>query len=137
MTLQRHQRQHRSILMKVKQIIDLLLWLSLKRGFSGYQHGFRGFVGQSTLFFKGFSVLFTLLLKISFLLLSYPLSYTWLKGEPQVSRKEIFFPRYLQYGVLGDRIPFLEKTFIEYQLYFDSLRIFYELICTKSVKTYM
>ena len=29
--------------MTVKQIIDLLLWLSLKPGFNGYQHGFGGF----------------------------------------------------------------------------------------------
>ena len=27
---------------------------------------------------------------------------TWLKGEPQISRKERFIARYLQYGVLGD-----------------------------------
>ena len=29
---------------------------------------------------KGFSVSFTLLLKVSYLLVSYPLSYTWVKG---------------------------------------------------------
>ena len=29
-------------------------------------------------------------------------SYTWLKDEPQISRKESYLPRYLQYGVLGD-----------------------------------
>ena len=36
------------------------------------------------------------------LLFSYPLSYTWLKGEPQISMKERLIPSYLQYGVLGD-----------------------------------
>ena len=52
---------------------------------------------------KGFSVSFTLLLKVLYLLVSYPLSYTWLKREPQISiRKERFIRRYLQYGVLGD-----------------------------------
>ena len=127
MTLQIHQRLHRSILTIVKQIIDLLLWLSLKRGFNGCRHRFGGFDGfsgldefngfdgfsrfngfgrQSRLSFKGFAVSFTLLLKVLFLLLSYPLSYTWLKGEPQVSRKEKFFLRYLQYGVLGDCIDY-------------------------------
>ena len=43
--------------------------------------------------------------------LSYPLSYSWLKDKPQISRKEIFFPRYLQYGVLGDFISFLVLVF--------------------------
>ena len=51
---------------------------------------------------KGFSVSFTLLLKVLYLLVSYPLSYTWLKGEPQISGKERLIARYLQYGVLGD-----------------------------------
>ena len=52
---------------------------------------------------KGFSVSFTLLLKVLHLPVSYPLSYTWLKPEPQISiRKEKFIRRYLQYGVLGD-----------------------------------
>ena len=52
---------------------------------------------------KGFSVSFTLLLKVLYLLVSYPLSYTWLKREPQISiRKERFIRRYLQYEVLGD-----------------------------------
>ena len=52
---------------------------------------------------KGFSVSFTLLLKVLYLLVSYPLSYIWLKPEPQISiRKEKFIRRYLQYGVLGD-----------------------------------
>ena len=51
---------------------------------------------------KGFSVSFTLLLKVLYLLVSY-LSYTWLKCESQISiRKERFIRRYLQYGVLGD-----------------------------------
>ena len=31
---------------------------------------------------KGFSVSFTLIPKVLYLLVSYPLSYTWLKGEP-------------------------------------------------------
>ena len=52
---------------------------------------------------KGFSVSFTLLLKVLYLLVSYPLSYTWLKHEPQITiRKERFIRGYLQYGVLGD-----------------------------------
>ena len=34
----------------------------------------------------------TLLLTVLYLLVSYPLSYTWLKGEPQISRKERFIP---------------------------------------------
>ena len=29
---------------------------------------------------------------------------TWVKSEPQISRKERFIARYLQYGVLGDSI---------------------------------
>ena len=33
-----------------------------------------------------------LLLKVLHLLVSYPPSYTWLKGEPQISRKERFIP---------------------------------------------
>ena len=99
-----------------------LIWLSLKRGFGGCGHGFsgcdrlgglggfdgldgfggfNGFNGYPMLSLKGFSVSFTLLLKVLYLLVSYPLSYTWLKGEPQISRKERF-TRYLQYGVLGD-----------------------------------
>ena len=50
---------------------------------------------------KGFSVSFTLLLKVLYLLVSYPLSYTWLKHEPQISiRKERSIRRYLQYGLL-------------------------------------
>ena len=31
---------------------------------------------------KGFSVSFTLILKVLYLLVSYPVSYTWLTGEP-------------------------------------------------------
>ena len=37
-----------------------------------------------------------------YLLVDYPLSYTWLNGEPQISRKERYIPRYLQYGLLDD-----------------------------------
>ena len=51
---------------------------------------------------KGFSVLFTLLLKVLYLLVSYPLSYTCLKRERQISRKKRLIPRYLQCGVLGE-----------------------------------
>ena len=71
-------------------------------GFDGFG-GFSGFDGYPMLSLKGFSVSFTLLLKVLYLLVSYPLSYTWLKREPQISiRKERFIRRYLQYGVLGD-----------------------------------
>ena len=50
-----------------------------------------------------FSVSFTLLLKVLYLLVSYPRSYTWLKREPQISiREERFIRRCLQYRVLGD-----------------------------------
>ena len=104
-----------------------IFWLSLKRGFGGCGHGFSGcdglgglggfsgfngfsgfggfsgFDGYPILSLKGFSVSFTLLLKVLYLLVSYPLSYTWLKREPQISiRKERFIRRYLQYRVLGD-----------------------------------
>ena len=51
--------------------------------------------------------MFTPPVKVLYLLLSYPLNYTWLKGELQIIRKEIFIPRYLQYGVLGDCEIFL------------------------------
>ena len=51
---------------------------------------------------KGFPVSFTFLLKVLCLLVSYPLSYTWLKGEPQISGKQRFINKCLQYGVLGD-----------------------------------
>ena len=77
-------------------------------GFGGFDElggfsGFGGFDGYPILSLKGFSVSFTLLLKILYLLVSYPLSYTWLKRERQISiRKERFIRRYLQYGVLGD-----------------------------------
>ena len=77
-------------------------------GFGGFDElggfsGFGGFDGYPIVSLKGFSVSFTLLLKILYLLVSYPLSYTWLKGERQISiRKERFIRRYLQYGVLGD-----------------------------------
>ena len=54
---------------------------------------------------KGFPVSFTFLLKVLCLLVSHPLSYTWLKREPQISiRKERFIRRYLQYEVLGDYV---------------------------------
>ena len=53
--------------------------------------------------YEGFSVSFTLLLKVLYLLVSYPLSYTWLKRERQISiRKERFIRRDLEYGILGD-----------------------------------
>ena len=72
-------------------------------GFSGLG-GFGGFDGYPILSLKGFSVLFTLLLKVLYLLVSHPLSYTWVKGEPQISiRKERYIRRYLQYGVLVAR----------------------------------
>ena len=71
-------------------------------GFSGFR-GFDGFGGYPMLSLKGFSVSFTLLLKVLYLLVSYPLSYTLLKGEPQISiSKERFMHRYLQHEVLGD-----------------------------------
>ena len=71
-------------------------------GLGGFD-GFSGFDGYPMLSLKGFSVSFTLLLKVLYLLVSYPLSYTWLKREPQISiRKERFIRRYLQYDVLGD-----------------------------------
>ena len=101
-----------------------LNWLSLKRGFGGCVHGFsgcarlgglggfdgldgfggfNGFNGYPMLSLKGFSVSFTLLLKILYLLVNCPLSYTWLKCEPKISiRKQRFIRRYLQYEVLGD-----------------------------------
>ena len=56
---------------------------------------------ESWLSLKSFSVSFTLLLKVLYLLVSYSLSYTWLNVE-QISRKERFIPSYLQYGVLVD-----------------------------------
>ena len=73
-------------------------------GFSGFVgfDGFSGFNGEPRLTLKGFSVSFTLLLKFFYLLVSYPLSYTWLKRKPKTSRKERFISRYLQYGVVGD-----------------------------------
>ena len=96
----------------------LIWWLSLKRGFGGCGQGFDGcdglsrldgfdglggFDGQPRLSLKGFSVSFALLLKVLYLLINYSLSYTWLKDEPQISRKERFFiPRYLQYALFGD-----------------------------------
>ena len=40
---------------------------------------------------KGFSVQYTLLRNVLYLVVNYPLSYTWLKHEPQISiRKERF-----------------------------------------------
>ena len=56
---------------------------------------------ESWLSLKSFSVSFTLLLKVLYLLVSYSLSYTWLNVE-QISRKERFIPSHLQYGVLVD-----------------------------------
>ena len=61
-------------------------------GFGGFD-GLSGFEGYPKLSLKGFSVPFTLLLKGLYLLVSYPLSYTWLKGEPQISRKGGFINR--------------------------------------------
>ena len=37
-----------------------------------------------------FSVSSTLLTKVLYLLVSYPVSYTWLKGEQQIKKKEIY-----------------------------------------------
>ena len=72
------------------------------RGFNGFS-GFSGFDGYPTLSLRGFSVSFTLLLKVLYLLVSYPQSYTWLKLERQISiSKERFIRSYLHYGVLGD-----------------------------------
>ena len=66
---------------------------------------FSGLDGYPMQSLKGFSVSFTLLLKVSYLLVSYPLSYTWLKRERLISiRKERFIRRYVQYGVLGDYV---------------------------------
>ena len=92
--------------------------LSLKRGFGGWGYGFSGcdglgglggfdgfsgFDGNPMLSLKGFSVSFIFVLKVLYVLVSYLLSYTWLKREPQISiRKERFIRRYLQYDVLGD-----------------------------------
>ena len=53
-------------------------------GFGGFD-GFSGFDGYPMLPLKGFSMSFTLLLKVLYLLVSYPLSYTWLKREPRIS----------------------------------------------------
>ena len=67
----------------------------------------------------GFSVLFILRLKVLYLLLSYPLSYTWLKAESKISRKEILITRYLQqYGVLGDCVTVLTfSVYVHYYIY--------------------
>ena len=63
---------------------------------------------------RGFSVSFTRPLKVLYLLLSYPLSYTWLKREPQISiRKERFIRRYLEYGVLGELLTKYLKLLIQ------------------------
>ena len=70
-------------------------------GFDGFG-GFSGFDGEPRVSLNGFPVSFTPLLKVLYLLVSYPPSYTWLKGESRISRKERFIPRYLQYRVLGD-----------------------------------
>ena len=73
-------------------------------GFGGLS-GFSGFDGYPMLSLKGFSVSFTLLLKVLYLLVSYPLGYTWLKRERQTSiRNERFTRRDLQYGVFSDCI---------------------------------
>ena len=95
-----------------------LKFKSLKRGFGGWGYGFSGcdglgglggfdgfsgFDGNPMLSLKGFSVSFIFVLKVLYVLVSYLLSYTWLKREPQISiRKERFIRRYLQYDVLGD-----------------------------------
>ena len=98
------------------------LRLSLKRGFGGFDglgefdgldglggfDGFSGFSefgefdGFSGLDFKWFLSFIYSASKGFYLLVDYPLSYTWLNGEPQISRKERYIPRYLQYGLLDD-----------------------------------
>ena len=97
-------------------------WLPLKCDFGGCRYRF-GTISRlnrfSTLgvFLKGFSVLITLLLKMLYLLLSYPLKYNQLKGEPQISRKAIFIPRYLQYKALGDCVFFQFLVFMCTMIY--------------------
>ena len=67
---------------------------------------------------KSFSILLTLLLKVLYLPLNYPLSYTWWMGESQVSAKEMFFPRYLQYGVLVVCVIFLVfSVYVHHYIY--------------------
>ena len=60
----------------------------------------------------------TLLLKVLHLPLNYPLSYTWWMGESQVSTKEMFIPRYLQYGVLVVCVIFLVfNVYVHHYIY--------------------
>ena len=87
------------------------MWLPLKRRFGGCGHGFRRFsrfggFSAFEVYLKGFLVSLTLLLNVLYLGPSYPLRYNCLKDEPEISRKTIFAPRYLQYGVIGDRVFF-------------------------------
>ena len=59
---------------------------------------------------KGFFVSFTLLLKVLYLLVSYSLSYTWLKREPQISiREERFILSLLIYFKLTKLQKCLQK----------------------------
>ena len=78
-------------------------------GFSGFD-GFNGFDGYSMLSLKGYFVSFSLQLKVLCLLVSYSLSYTWLKREPQISiRKERFILSLLIYFKLTKLQKFLQK----------------------------
>ena len=66
--------------------------------FEGFD-GFSEFNGYPILSLKGFSVSFILLLEVLYLLVSYTLSYTWLKREPQMSiRKERFIINLFCFG---------------------------------------
>ena len=68
------------------------------------------FDGYSMLSLKGYFVSFSLLLKVLYLLVSYSLSYTWLKHEPQISiRKERFILPLLIYFKLTKLQKFLQK----------------------------
>ena len=68
------------------------------------------FDGYSMLSLKGYFVSFSLLLKVLYLLVSYSLSYTWLKREPQISiRKERFILPLLIYFKLTKLQKFLQK----------------------------
>ena len=81
-------------------------------GFGGFDGvgGFSGFDGYPMLYLKGYLVSFSLLLKVLCLLVSYSLSYTWLKREPQISiRKERFILSLLIYFKLTKLQKFLQK----------------------------
>ena len=78
-------------------------------GLGGFS-GFDGFDGYSMLSLKGYFVSFSLQLKVLCLLVSYSLSYTWLKREPQISiRKERFILSLLIYFKLTKLQKFLQK----------------------------